>query len=261
VTRKRSKPTTPTDPAAIREWVASLSSKDVSLLAQQVVSGRLLDAVGVPDASGRASTTITLPPPPAEPSLLTFTIELRGSKPRIWRRLAVPGDLTLDAVHELLQAAMGWSDTHLHRFEVGGKRGFATQYFLTDFDLDEGDEGTPEGDVRLDQVLRAPGDRLTYLYDFGDGWDHRIVLESVAPLTPDNRLPTCLKGAKACPPEDVGGLYGHHEIAAWLRAGAPPDAVPEIFEDAAAAFDWLPLDYDPDVFDPAEATAAMRHWL
>jgi len=107
--------------------------------------------------------------PPDEPSLLTLTIELRGSKPRIWRRLSLPGDLTLDVVHSLFQAAMGWSDSHLHRFQPGAGQGYNQPYFVTDFDEDEGDEGTREDCVRLDQVLRGPGDRLTYLYDFGEG--------------------------------------------------------------------------------------------
>ena len=110
------------------------------------------------------------------------------------------------------------------------------------------------------RCLRAPGDRLTYLYDFGDGWEHRVTLESCAPLTPGTREPVCLGGARGCPPEDVGGIHGHHQLAAWLRAGAPADDVPEPFQDADHAHDWLPLDYDPDAFDAAEATAAMRAW-
>ena len=203
---------------------------------------------------------IALPAPADEPSLLTLTIELRGTEPRIWRRLSLPGDLTLDAVHTLFQAAMGWTDSHLHRFQPGIEVAYDQPYFVTEFDEDEGDEGTREEGVRLDQVLQSPGDRLTYLYDFGDGWEHRVTLESVAPLTPDDREPRCLGGARACPPEDVGGIGGHHEIAEWLRAGAPADDVPEPFEDAEHAHGWLPEGYDPDAFDAAEATAAMRVW-
>ena len=198
--------------------------------------------------------------PPDEPSLLTLTIELSGSKPRIWRRLSLRGDLTLDMVHTLFQAAMGWSDSHLHRFHPGWGRGYDEPYFITEFDEEEGDEGTREDAVRLDQVLHAPGDRLTYLYDFGDGWEHRVTLESLTPLTPDNREPACVGGARACPPEDVGGIHGHHVVAAWLRVGAPADDVPGPFEDADHAHDWLPVGYDPDAFDPAETTAAMRTW-
>ncbi len=209
---------------------------------------------------GPRNREISLAPPPDEPSLHTLTIELRGCEPRIWRRLSLPGDLTLDAVHTLFQAVMGWTDSHLHRFHPGAEEGYDQPYFVTEFDEDEGDEGTREDGVRLDQVLRVPGDRLTYLYDFGDGWEHRVTLESLDPLTPDTREPRCLGGARACPPEDVGGVHGYQEIAAWLRIGAPADRVPEPFEDAEHAHGWLPVDYDPDAFDAAEATAAMRMW-
>lgn len=250
----------PSDPAALNAWVASLGSDELMALAQQLTSGALTGGVGPVGEFGSRNREIDVAAPPEEPRLLTLTIELRGSKPRIWRRLSLPGDLTLDVVHTLFQAAMGWTDSHLHRFQPGAARGYAAPHFVTEFDEEEGEEGTREDGIRLDQVLRAPGDRLTYLYDFGDGWEHRVTLESVAPLTPDGREPRCLGGARACPPEDVGGIGGHHEIAAWLRAGAPADDVPEPFENAEHAHGWLPVGYDPDAFDAAEATAAMRMW-
>ncbi len=250
----------PSDPVALKAWVASLSRDELMTLAQQLTSGALSSGLGsLPDLSSR-NREIDLPKPPEEPSLLTLTIELRGSKPRIWRRLRLPGDLTLEVVHTLFQAAMGWSDSHLHRFQPGIGKSYNEPYFITEFDEDEGEEGTREDGVRLDQVLRAPGDRLTYLYDFGDGWEHRVTLESLSPLTSSIREPACLGGAKACPPEDVGGISGHHQLAEWLRVGAPNGEVPEPFQDAADAYDWLPVGYDPDVFDAAEATAAMRAW-
>jgi len=229
-------------------------------LAQQVTSGELTSSHGsLPDLGSR-NRVIELVSPPDEPSLLTLTIELRGSKPRIWRRLRVPGDLTLDVVHRVFQAVMGWSDSHLHRFQPGIGKSYNQPYFITEFDEGEGEEGTREDGVRLDQVLQAPGDRLTYLYDFGDGWEHRVTLESLAPSKSGTRDPVCLGGARGCPPEDVGGIHGHHQVAAWLRAGAPAGDVPEPFDDAEHAHDWLPLGYDPDAFDAAEATAAMRAW-
>ncbi len=112
---------------------------------------------------------IDLPPAPEQPQMLTIKVTLEETKPPVWRRLEVPGDTTLDGVHEVLQTAMGWTDSHLHRFFRGTKPG--DPYFVTEFDVEEGDEGTPEEDARLDQVLRQPGDRIRYEYDFGDGWD------------------------------------------------------------------------------------------
>jgi len=253
----------PPGPADVRAWVASLSSEEFAALEQQL--GSL--STGSASAGGfglseldRRNREIDLAPPPDRPSLLSLTIELRGSKPRIWRRLSLPGDLTLDAVHTLFQAAMGWTDSHLHRFQPGGEDAYGQPYFITQFDGAEGEEGTGEDGVRLDQVLRLPGDRLTYLYDFGDGWEHTVTLESVDPLTPNTREPRCLDGARACPPEDVGGTHGYDQVVAWLRAGAPADDVPEGFEDAEHAHGWLPVDYDPDAFDADEATVAMRLW-
>lgn len=253
----------PTDSAALKDRVASLDKNELTALTQQVASGAFTGHLGRLGELGQRNREIDLAPPPDKPSLLTLTIELRGSKPRIWRRLSLPGDLTLDVVHSLFQSAMGWSDSHLHRFQPGAGQGYNQPYFVTEFDEDEGDEGdegTREDCVRLDQVLRGPGDQLTYLYDFGDGWQHRVTLESLALLTSGNPGLVCLGGARGCPPEDVGGIHGHHAVAAWLRAGAPADNVPEPFEDADQVHSWLPFGYDPDAFDTAEATAAMRMW-
>ncbi len=203
---------------------------------------------------------IDLPPAPEEPSLLTLTVELQEIEPRIWRRLALPGDLTLAALHPVLQAAMGWTDSHLHRFHPAD-HAWGGPYFVTPFDEEEeGDEGTREADARLDQVLRAPGDQLTYLYDFGDGWEHRLTLESLTALTSSDREPVCLAGAGACPPEDVGGIPGYEAVADWLRGGAPDDDVPAPFEDVEQARSWLPEGFDPDAFDAAETTTAMQVW-
>ena len=117
-------PPVPLDPAALRIWVAGLSRDELTALAQQVSSGALTDGFGPFGELEPRNREIDLPPPADEPSLLTLTIELRGSKPRIWRRLSLPGDLTLDVVHTLFQAAMGWTDSHLHRFQPGRRSAF-----------------------------------------------------------------------------------------------------------------------------------------
>lgn len=124
-------------------------------LAQKITGGGL--APFAPPKPREAA--IDLPPPPETPSLLTVTVELQGSKPRIWRRLTLPGNLALDAVHTLLQAAMGWTDSHLHHFCPGAGNGYDQPHFTTEYDEED---GIREEGVRLDQVLRTPGDRLTY---------------------------------------------------------------------------------------------------
>ena len=196
---------------------------------------------------------IDLPDPPEEPALLRIAVSLRGAKPPVWRRIQLRGDLTLLEVDDVVQQAMGWLGGHLHRFYPGtDERG---AYFLTEFDLDEGEEGTPEGGVRLDQLLRSPGDRIRYDYDFGDGWVHLLTLEEVSALQAGP--PRCLGGARACPPEDVGGVQVHNELAAWFAAGQPVDDVPDPFEDVAQLWRWLPPGYDPAAFDAEEVSRVL----
>ena len=120
----------------------------------------------------------------------------RPAKPPIWRRLVLPGDLVLDELHDVLQVAMGWQDGHLHKFGVGADRR-TRAYFVTRFDLSEGDDGLVEDGVRLDQVVSGKGDRLFYDYDFGDGWEHVLVVEDVLDDPPS--APVCLAGKMACP--------------------------------------------------------------
>lgn len=180
-------------------------------------------------------------------------VDLLYAKPPIWRRLDLPGDLRLDELHEVLQVAMGWYGGHLYRFSVGmGRRTRAS--FVTAFDLEEGDEGVAESDVRLDQVVAEPGDRLFYDYDFGDGWEHMLVVEEVLDDPP--AAPICLKGKMACPPEDCGGLGGYEELATWVRGGYNPSATP-MGLDADEMRDWLPPGWHPDTFSVDDTNEAL----
>lgn len=238
---------------------------DVQQLVKQLMAGSspeesraLLDAL----MSGRVTSIFdklktdqapTLLPVPREVRGFRVRLDLHGAKPPVWRRLELPGDLTLPRLHDVIQAAMGWLDGHLHRFRTGGDRG--SSYFVTSFDLDEGEDGTLEDDVRLDQLLAEKGDELWYEYDFGDGWDHTLVLEEVLENPP--AAARCTTGRMACPPEDCGGIGGYLELAGWVRSGYDDALLPGVFDDAAHARDWLPLDWHPDHFDVEETNAAM----
>jgi hypothetical protein len=147
----------------------------------------LLDAL----LSGQASSIFeklhveqkpTLRPVPTEVCGYRMRLDLHGASPPVWRRLELPGDLTLPRLHDVIQAAMGWHDSHLHRFRTGNDR--RSPHFITGFDLDEGDDGLLEDDIRLDQVVAAEGDQLWYEYDFGDGWDHVLRVEAVLEEAP-----------------------------------------------------------------------------
>lgn len=127
------------------------------------------------------------------------------------------------------------------------------------FDLEEGEDGTLEDDVRLDRLVAEKGDELWYEYDFGDGWDHRLVVEQVLQDPPATAR--CTGGRMACPPEDCGGIDGYEELAVWVRSGYDDAHLPDVFDDDAHARDWLPIDWDPDHFDVEEANAAIASAL
>ncbi|WP_238009757.1 plasmid pRiA4b ORF-3 family protein [Dactylosporangium sp. AC04546] len=175
-------------------------------------------------------------------SIYQLRIALDGVTPPVWRRVLVPGAFTLDRVHRVVQFAMGWGDRHLHVFDVEG-----VQYGVPDPDglLDVRDEL----DVRLDAAAQK-GSRLRYTYDFGDWWEHDLVVEDVMPADLDIRYPVCVGGEQACPPDDVGGPEGYRD---FLRACADPT-----HPEHAAMREWLPGDFDPTAFDAARATALLR---
>jgi hypothetical protein len=104
-------------------------------------------------------------------------IDLDGTRPPLWRRLELASDLFLDQVHEIIQVAFGWTDSHLHQFGSGpGHYGPETEHYVGPFQVEDGETGIPEEDVRLDEVLADVGDKLFYDYDFGDDWGHTIKL-------------------------------------------------------------------------------------
>ncbi len=218
----------------------------------------LQDLVGHAAAPSFGQLPERTPPEPwAAPSqarLFTVMLALDDLEPLIWRRLAVAGDVTLDELHGVLQEAMGWTDSHLHRFVMGpGERDHGRLPFVEPYAESEGDDGIVERDIRLDQVLAEEGDRLYYDYDFGDGWEHTITVEAVKPLEDDSPRATCLDGARACPPEDVGGVPGYEEVLEALeRPGAP------VSDWMRQVLDWLPEGFYPSKFDLARTDELVR---
>ena len=183
-------------------------------------------------------------------------LDLDNARPPIWRRLRVASDLRLDQVHDVIQAAMGWSDMHLHHFQMGpDAKNFRVVPFLTPFDVEEGEtDGTLEADVRLDQVIAKPGHRLFYEYDFGDSWHHTIKLEKVEPWVDGDPVAVCVAGRRACPPEDVGGIPGYEEVLAALEGHVELDEA----EWTAEKLEWLPVGFDPAAFDLDEVNRALQ---
>jgi hypothetical protein len=174
--------------------------------------------------------------------IFQLRISLAGVRPSVWRRVLVPGGYTLDRLHRVVQHAMGWQDCHLHCFEIGG-----TQYGVPD--PDDGLLLRDELDTRLDAVV-GKGSRFHYTYDFGDWWEHDLVVEDVLTADPDERYPTCLDGEWAGPPEGVGGPAGYRLLLDALADPAHPE------HDAMR--DWLGRPFDPADFDAGRAGTLLR---
>lgn len=158
---------------------------------------------------------------------------LAHSKPPIWRRVLVPSDITLDQLHDVVQVVMGWDNEHLHLFEIDGMTFSDPRY--RDADIHE------EATVRLNQAAPYPTATFRYEYDFGDGWEHDILIEAVQPPDPDQHMPLCLGGERAAPPEDCGGIWRYGWILEVLANPRDPDR--------REMLDWLGGPIDPDAFD------------
>jgi hypothetical protein len=164
-------------------------------------------------------------------------VTLLGTSPPIWRRLLVSADATLAQLHDLLQAAMGWEDCHMHEFSVG-RRHFGRP------DPEDRLMGIPsvenERTVHLSSVLGKGGAKAIYTYDLGDSWEHGIVLEKRLPSDPNTTYPVCTDGQLACPPEDCGGIPGFYDLVEVLS-----DPNHERHEEMR---DWIGDDFDPQAF-------------
>lgn len=173
-------------------------------------------------------------------------VSLRGAKPPIWRRLEVPADISLADLSRVIQVSFGWHGGHLHVFETP-----FGEFGATDADLGHRSDAT----VTLEQVAGDVKDKVRYTYDFGDDWDHDILVEKV--LDPAGRTPglRCTGGRRASPPEDCGGIGGYEELIDIL--GDPDNARHQ------EMLDWLGLDdageFDPALFDAREVTDLLAH--
>lgn len=185
---------------------------------------------------GRVTGRIT-----SKTKILQLRIDVLDITPPVWRRVQVPGETSLAELHQVVQNAVGWYDSHLHEFEIDG-----VSYGMPDPDGWSLDEVHDESTTRLDRVVAA-GDRFRYTYDFGDNWRHVLHVEKVLTPEPGLRYPRCIAGRRACPAEDVGGPWGYAEFLEALADPAHPDHKDRVEWIGGASFDAE--DFDVDEFD------------
>jgi len=173
-------------------------------------------------------------------------VTLLGTDPPVWRRLLVRAHMTLAQLHGVLQAAFGWEDCHVHEFSIGRRR-------IGRPKPDNRLMGMPsvenERTVLLSSVLRTAGAEAIYTYDFGDSWEHGIVLEKRLPVDPNTAYPVCTDGQLACPPEDCGGIPGFYNL---LDAINDPN-----HEQHDEMLEWVGDDYDPETFSLDEVNRRL----
>jgi len=179
-------------------------------------------------------------------AILQIKLSLLGvTGPAVWRRLLIPAGTRLDRLHDLIQTAMGWENYHLHAFTAGG-----IDYGPPLEDLDHRDERK----MTLDRLIGKPGDRMRYTYDFGDDWEHEIVVEKVLEAAAGARYPICIGGESRCPPEDCGGSWGYASLRETLSDPR--------HDEHAAMLEWLGLrtaaEFDAAAFDVDEVKALAR---
>ncbi len=171
-----------------------------------------------------------------ESAVYQLKVTLKDSKPPIWRRLQVSADTKLSRLHWILQEAMGWTNSHMHQFIVG-----RTYYGEPDPDLDFVVED--ERKITLGQAAPGAKKKFVYEYDFGDGWEHDILVEKVLEPEPGVKYPFCVEGKRACPPEDCGGVWGYEEFLEAIRDPNHPEHE-SMLEWSGGVFDSEEFDLD-----------------
>lgn len=224
------------DAGPASQLLARLTEEGVDLTDREQVDA----AVGHWNAEQLARRALTASQQPAAGAAYQLKIALRDVRPPVWRRIVVPADVTLDELHEAVQAAMGWDDAHLHVWNIAGER-----YGEPDPEWDVVDES----EVAAADVC-SEGATLEYTYNLGDNWRHDISVERVLPPDEAGEVPRCEAGARACPPEDIGGAPGYADLLAALR-------------DPAGGSEWegelaeMFAGFDPERFDPRKVTRRL----
>jgi len=176
----------------------------------------------------------------ARKSVVSLKVTLRGTKPPVCRRLLMHDEMTLGDLHQAIQAAMGWHDSHLHAFGIDGR---------TYGDRHTDDDVADENHLTLKSLLKSGVTRFAYTYDFGDNWEHMVAIEKTQPTRAGGSYPACVAGKRNCPPEDCGGAWGYLHLLEVLADPTHPERDEQI--------EWIGEEFDPDEFAVAVADETL----
>lgn len=176
-------------------------------------------------------------------NIYEFKITLMGINPPIWRQIQVPENYTFWDLHVAIQDSMGWTDSHLHEFEIVNPATSRQEAFGIPVEsFDEDRDVLPGWEHKIASYFSMDNPVATYLYDFGDDWRHTVRLEKILAREKNRRYPVCIDGKRACPPEDCGGVWGYKE---FLKAVTDP-----AHDEHEQTLEWVGGSFDPEYFDP-----------
>ncbi len=159
----------------------------------------------------------------------------------------MPSNMLLSDLHKVIQTTMGWTNSHLHQF-IKDRTFYAEKSEDDDF-WDEMDN-VDYKKIKVSDLLKAEKDKMVYEYDFGDGWEHDVILEKILPMDKNTTLPICLTGKNSCPPEDCGGVWGYAEMLEVLKNPK--------HEEYESIVEWLGEEFDPTYFDKNEVNEMLQ---
>lgn len=179
-----------------------------------------------------------------------FKVTLIRSKPSIWRRIQVPENYNFWQLHVAIQDAMGWYDCHLHEFNIDDpSTGFEVAIGMSE-DIEYDEDIISEQKAKIKKYFTASNKKSLYKYDFGDGWQHNILLEKILPATKAEDYPICIAGKRKCPPEDCGGIWGYKDLLTVMNDPDDPE-----YEEK---MEWLGEGFDPEEFHPKSVIFTHR---
>lgn len=174
---------------------------------------------------------------PSEICVYQLKISLLDTDPPVWRRVLVKSNTSLEKLHDIIQDSMGWEDCHLHAFDINR--------------VSYGPEEENDESIVLSDLIEKEKQKFQYTYDFGDSWEHKIVVEKILPIEKGKKYPICIDGENACPPEDCGGLPGYYSLLEAIEDPKNPEHE-EMLE-------WIGTDFNPSSFNLKEINKRLKN--